>query len=358
MATRKLIPENLSDAYLVKGYYEDDPDVSRELKKKLKDLFEKEYKGVYRKKKDIEELFQKEVEALLKKIEVGHIYVNNKGILLGSDGWPLKENGLFSIISKAIDAFLVKGYYENTPGLGDALGERLTFYYYNNYYGLFQVNPEDADEIFQMTAKAFLINIRIRHIYVDNNGILIGVNNKPFSSAITTYFMAIAKNMHREVERMRKRSRGTDEAPDGFPDIVKEIQSGLSVPYVKYVREKKTMPCCWFWYFNDKSTGVMVMDHKMPYIGDDMHWWIDQIDIGPLYDDMLYDDNQMMLLTKIARKLSQMTCMCKDILTLSLYFEKSNEDIAQIKGYKNSDVVKSKKHDCLKRLYSLVKGVA
>ena len=46
MATRKLIPENPSDAYLVKGCYEKDPDISMALKKKLNDLFEKEYKGV------------------------------------------------------------------------------------------------------------------------------------------------------------------------------------------------------------------------------------------------------------------------------------------------------------------------
>ena len=370
MATRKLIPNNPSDAYLVKGYYEKDPDISISLKKKLNDFFEKEYKGIYSKKKVIEELFQKEAEALLKRIEAGQIYVNDDGSLIETDGRPLKEDGLFLFISKKIDAFLVKGYYDNTPGIGDTLGERLTYYYYNNYYGLFQVNSEDADEIFQMTANALLINIRIRRIYVNNNGDLIGVNNKPFSSALTTYFMAIAKNMHHELVRIRKRGGSTDEDPDGLPDIAKVVQSGLSAPYEKYEENKGGRSGRWFWYYEGESTGIEVKSvnpnskttKKMPYIGDDMHWWIgnddNAKDIGALYNDMLYNDKQITLLTKIARLLSQMTCMCKDILTLSLYFEKSNEEIVDIKGYKNSDVVKSKKHDCLKRLQSLVKGVA
>lgn len=372
MATRKLIPENLSDIYLVKGYYEKDPDISKALRKKINDLFEKEYKGVYRKKKVIEELFQKEAEALLKMIETGQIYVNDEGDLIGTDGRPLKEDGLFLLISKRIDAFLVKGYYDNTPGIGDALGERLSYYYYNNYYGLFQVNSEDADEIFQMTAKAFLINIRIRRIYVNDNGDLIGVNNKPFSSALTTYFMAIANNMHHELERMRRRGGGTGKDPDVFPDIAKVIQNGLLVPYEKYVGFKSLdiENGAWYWFVNGKSTEVKVdrgklgckTTIKMPYIDKYLHWRIadgnQEKDLGPLYINMRYTDGQLDQLTKIARQLSQMTCMCKDILTLSLYFEKSNEEIVDIKGYKNSDVVKSKKHDCLKRLQSLVKGVA
>ena len=54
MTTRKLIPINPSDAYLVKGYFEKDPDIGKALEKKLNDLFEKEYKGVHRKKEIIE----------------------------------------------------------------------------------------------------------------------------------------------------------------------------------------------------------------------------------------------------------------------------------------------------------------
>ena len=71
---------------------------------------------------------------------------------------------------------------------------------------------------------------------------------------------------------------------------------------------------------------------------------------------MVYDDRQITKLTKIARCLSQMNCMCKHILTASLYLEKSNDEIAEIRGYKNTDVVKSKKHDCMEKLYSMVEN--
>lgn len=370
MATRKLIPENPSDAYLVKGYYEKDPDVSQVLKEKLNKLFENGYDGAYRNKKAVEDFFHKEAEVLLKKIDTGHIYVNDEGNLIGPDNKPLKEDGLFSIISKRIDAFLVKGYYENTPGLGDALAIRISKYYFDNYYGLFKVNPEDAFEIFQMTSKALLINIRIRRIYVNDNGELIGTNNKPFSSAFTTYFMGIANNMHHELQRIR--GGGTDEDPEGLPDIPKIVKSGLSTPYEKYIGYKSldVENGAWFWFIDGKSTNVKVergtpnskLTIQMPYIGDDLHWWVDtdegKKDLGAMYNDILYDDKQITRLTRIARCLSQMNCMCKHILTFSLYFEKSNEEIAKIKDYKNSDVVKSKKHDCLEKLQHMVSGAS
>lgn len=364
MFTRKLIPENPSDAYFVKGYYEKDPDISMRLKKNLSDLFKKDYDGAYRNKRVVEDLFQKEVEALLKNIETGYIYVDDEGNLKGPDKKPLKEDGLFSFISKKIDAFLVKGYYDNSPGLGDALGVRISKYYFENYYGLFQVNSEDAFEIFQMTAKVFLINIRICRIYVNDNDELIGGDNKPFSSALTTYFMGIAKNMHRELERIR--NGGTDDDPESIPDIPKIIQSGLSAPYEKYLDVKSigSQEGSWFWFIDGKSTNVKIkrseLTFQMPYIGEDLHWWVDtdegKKELGTLYNDILYDDKQITRLTRIARCLSQMPCMCKQILTYSLYLGKTNDEIADIKGYKNSNVVKSKKHDCLEALKLMVSG--
>lgn len=366
MATRKFIPENPSDVYLVRGYYEKDPDISEALKRKLNDLFKKEYKCVYRKKKDIEDLFQKEAEVLLKKIETGHIYVNNEGDLIGTDGKLEKGNGLYSFISKKIDAFLVKGYYDNTPDLGDALGERISHYYYNNYYSLFHVSTEDAEEIFQMSSKAFLLNIHNERIYVNDDGVLIGANKKPFTSALTTYFMSIAENMHKEWERIKGPDTGS--GSKDMPTLPDSKQSGMLIPYEKYMvtGTLDSQKSVRYWFINGKSTGVKVNKGKpgsrmripMPYIGEDMHWKVidgdDEKDLGPLYNDICYDDEQLTQLTKIARILSQMTCMCKDILTLSLYLDKSNEEIADIKGYKNSDVVKSKKHDCLRKLQSLV----
>lgn len=264
------------------------------------------------------------------------------------------------------DAFLVKGCYEKDPQIKEALGERLSDYYFDNYYRLFRVRLADAEEIFQMSAKAILVNIYTRRIYVNDDGELIGTKNKPFTSALTTYFMNIAKNMYHEWLRLHKDD--TDKDPERLPTPSKGKRSGMSVPYEIYEEEENKRSGRWFWYFNGRSTGIEVkkgepgskLTKQMPYIGDDLHWWIgaddNATDIGALYNDMRYDDKEITQLTKIARCISQMTCMCKHILTYSLYLEKSNDEIAVIKGYKDSDTVKSKKHDCLKTLKSMVSG--
>lgn len=264
------------------------------------------------------------------------------------------------------DAYLVKGCYEKDPKIREALGERLSNYYFENYYRLFQIKLTDAEEVFQMSAKAILINIYTRRIYVNEDGELIGTKNKPFTSALTTYFMSIAKNMYNEWLRLHKDD--TDKDPERLPNPSIGKRSGISVPYEIYVEDEKKESGRWFWYFNGKSTGIEVkngelgskLTKQMPYIGEDMHWWIgageNATEIGALYNDMRYDDEEITRLTKIARCISQMTCMCKHILTYSLYLGMSNDEIAVIKGYKDSDTVKSKKHDCLKTLKSLVSG--
>ena len=272
------------------------------------------------------------------------------------------------------DAFLVKGYYENSPGMKEALGKKMSDYYYENYYSLFKVNKEDAEEIFQMSAKALLINIKARRIYVNEEGELIGTNNKPFTSSLTTYFMSIAKNMYHELPRIYKdrQKKGSNVNIERLSAPSKRKRNGMLIPYENYidVNSLDNQKGAWFWFVDGKSTGVEVkscksggkMIKQMPFIGEDLHWKIidgdKEKDLGPLYNDMFYDDMQLTQLTKIARCLSQMTCMCKQILTFSLYFEKTNEEIAAIKGYKNSNVVKSKKHDCLVALKSMVCGVS
>ena len=366
MTTRKLIPDNPTDVFLVKGYNKKDPDFCETLDNKLNKSFKEEYRGISQKRNVIEVFFQKEKAVLLKNIETGLIYVSDNGVLIGTDGNPLREDGLFSLISKKIDAFLVRGYYDNTPGIGNALGERLCTYYYGNYYRVFQVKLEDADEIFQMTAKALLINIRIRRIFVNDNNEIIGVNNKPLSSALTTYFMGIAKNMYHEL--MRIRGVGTDYDPETIQFISREPWTGMSIPYEQYEKDEGEEHGRWYWYINGESTGIEVerntLDNKqtitkVPYIGDDLHWWIgsggNMKDLGALYNELLYDDREITTLTVVVRNLIQMTCICKQVLTLSLYYGKSNDEIMQLMpNFTNKNVLKTRKHKCLEELRKAV----
>lgn len=265
------------------------------------------------------------------------------------------------------DAFLVKGYYEDDPVIKEALGEKLSDYYFENYYGVFQVKKPDAEEIFQMSANAMLANIKMRRIYVNDEGVLIGTNNKPFTSTLTTYFMSIADNMYHEWLRIHKDD--TDDDPETLANPSRGKRSGMVVPYEKYVGFKSlgVENGAWYWFVNGESTEIRVERGKpgskltiqMPYIGKNLHWIIadgdKEKDLGPVFNDMRYNDKQITQLEKIARCLSQMTCMCKHILTFSLFLGKNNKEIAVIKGYKDSDTVKSKKYDCLVKLKSMVR---
>ena len=265
------------------------------------------------------------------------------------------------------DALLVKGYYEDDPAIKEALGKKLSDYYFKNYYGVFQVKKEDAEEIFQMSVKAILANIKMRRIYVNDEGDLIGTNNEPFTSTLTTYFMSIAENMYQELLRIHKDD--TDDDPETLVSPSKEKRSGMAVPYEKYVVIKSlgAESGAWFWFVNGKSTGVKVerckpgskLTIQMPYIGKNLHWIIaegdKEKDLGPVFNNWRYYDEQITQLEKIAHCLSQMTCMCKHVLTFSLFLGKSNTEIADIKGY-DINTVKSKKHDCLKTLKYMVSG--
>lgn len=172
--------------------------------------------------------------------------------------------------------------------------------------------------------------------------------------------MSIAKNVYHEWLRLQRNIL----PPDYFT-----IQSGgFSFPYERFDEEKGL----WCWHINGESTGIEVKNglpgrrstKYMPYIGENLHWWIDndeiKADLGALYNDILYDDRQMAMLNKVARQISQMNCVCKEILTYSLYLGKTCAEIAKIENYANPyDMatqmhVATQMHDCLQRLRNYV----
>lgn len=364
METKKFIPNNCSDALLVKGFCDDKSEYRPALLMRLKGYYEEEYKDLFQLRKDTsDKLFHEVADTLLNDIVEQRITVNDRGRLVDAKGVPLKKGELRFCFIMTFDALLVKGCYNKDPKISEALYMRIKRYYDKNYYGLFKVKPKDAEEIFQMAIKAILVNITMRRIYVNDDGILIGTQNEPFTSVITSYFMSVAKNMY--FEWMRIRVKGGLSLTIDVADSSISRWSGYSFPFEREGEDEE-----WYWYVNGESTGIKVMKgeagsklaKQMPYIGDDLHWWVgngpNAKDLGALYNDFYYDDKQITQLTKIARRITQMNCLCKHILTFSLYLEKTNDEIAKIKGYAEAHTVAVKKHECLEKLYNYISGVS
>ena len=363
MVIKNFIPENCPDVVLVKGYYDNESEYRPALLMRLKSYYDEEYKDLYQLRKETSDsLFQKVADSLLNDIVVQRITVNNKGRLIDSNGASLKNGELRTYFIMAFDALLVKGCYDKDPKISEALYMRIRGYYDKNYYGLFKVKPKDAEEIFQMAIKAMLVNITMRRIYVNDDGTLIGTQNQPFTSVITSYFMSVAKNMY--YEWMRIKVKGGLTLTIDVADSPVSKWSGYSFPFEREGEDEQL-----YWFVNGESTGIRVSEgdagskltKQMPYIGDDLHWWIgngnNAQDLGALYNDIFYDDKEITLFTKIARRITQMNCLCKHILTFSLYLEKSNDEIAKIKGYAEAHTVAVKKHECLEKLYNYISGV-
>lgn len=364
MAIKNFIPNNCSDTVLVKGYCDNVSEYRPALLTRLRSYYEEEYKDLYQLRKETSDnLFHEVTDTLLNDIVEQRITVNDRGRLVDANGVSLKNGELRSCFIMTFDALMIKGCYNKDPKISEALYMRIRRYYDNNYYGIFRVKPKDAEEIFQMAIKALLVNITMRRIYVNDDGILIGTQNKPFTSVITSYFMSVAKNMY--YEWMRIRVKGGLTLTIDVADSSISRWSGYSFPFERVGEDEEL-----YWYVDGESTGIKVMEgeagskltKQMPYIGDDLHWWIgngtNAKDLGALYNDFYYDDKQITQLTKIARCITQMTCMCKHILTFSLYLEKTNDEIAKIKGYAGAHTVAVKKHECLERLYNFISGVA
>ena len=357
MILKRLVPNNCTDSFLVKGYFDKDPDICQALLKRLRSYYETEYKNAFQTRKKASEILYKEaVNSILRKIDNKKIFVNNTNELIGISGKPLKKGELNITFIMCVDALLIKGYYNNVEEMGNALHDRLKKYYEEKYYGVFQVQEEDADEIYQMAIKAFLINIRMRRIFVNEDDVLIGTNGMPFSGKLTTYFMSIADNMHSEWLRI-KRKGGGKQLPKDLPESPDIPWSGYSFPYEK---EKDGIL---YWYINGKSTGVEVkvsgsnntFFKQMPYIGADVHWWVgsgkEAKDLGSLYNEFLYDDKQISLLSSIARRIANMAHICKHLLTLTFYYRISDDEIIKIMpNFKNKNVLKTRRYKCLEQL--------
>ena len=76
-------------------------------------------------------------------------------------------------------------------------------------------------------------------------------------------------------------------------------------------------------------------------------------DVVPEDTDELYEQKEQQYL-KVEKGLHELGDPCKSILILSFFKKKSNEEISEELGYKNSDTTKNLKYKCLKRLKKIV----
>lgn len=269
---------------------------------------------------------------------------------------------IIKLKEKYSDAELVKGVYEiitgnqneNNDKIGQAFFNHLKEYYINHFHSI-KIDDNAADMVFQMAMERMLVNIKMKKIYVNDENELIGTNGQPFSAALTSYFMNIAKNCNHEWLRLWCR---TDDKPiRDLPDMDEHLShGGASIPYEKTEKGKR------FWFINGVSTGVEVKKEdaeggvmQIPYIGADAHWWIDddgyKKNLGAVYSNMLYDDQEIRRLTMVAQGIAKMQATCKRVLTLFYYFEKSYDEILPLMpNFSNKESLKSRKNNCLKQL--------
>lgn len=247
----------------------------------------------------------------------------------------------------------VEGVYRNDPQMGRELHALCRDYYKDYFIGVFNIDDESAKDIFQDSMVVLIINIMTRKIYVED-GVLKGNKGEPFKSSLTTYFMGIAKNKYYEW----KRKTHNEICIDGSKDIqeVNPVKDTCSIPYIQDG----------FWCIDGKSTGVEVavldegsdVEEKIPYIGKNLHWLIGKgdkpEDLGGIYDNNLYTDEEIKELVIMARRLANMADNCKHILTLFYYYEKDYDEIMKyMTSFNSRRALITAKSRCLERLRNM-----
>ena len=189
---------------------------------------------------------------------------------------------------KCSDAYLVEGMYNNIPSVSQRLYRHCKDYFDNYYRGVFLVTDEYKMEIFQNAFIKLWENIEHRRIYVED-GVLIGKNGLPFTSSLTTYFMGIAINMHREWVRKHTVNEDVEE------ENARQVRKG---GYALYESDDK---------------GI-------------------QLEI-------------------IADVIAHMATRCSEILTKFYYEEKSLDEILlELPSIGTKDALKTRKYKCLEEL--------
>lgn len=164
-------------------------------------------------------------------------------------------------------------------------------YFKKTYRSVFWVNDEDAaNEIFQNSFIKLWENIENKKIYSEN-GILMGGDNKPLKSCLSSYFMGIAKFKYLEFVRYNLNRHSLDS--------------------VQKVEDE----------YNQKELIEIMYGHS---------------------------DNA--LLEIIADLLSKMPERCRDILTKFYYEEKLDRILIEIPSITTKEALKTRKNKCITTL--------
>lgn len=105
------------------------------------------------------------------------------------------------------DAAYVDGVANHDNNMAYALERHCRIYFFDHFRAVFFCGEDKRMEIFQDAFIKLWENIENGKLHVEN-GVLLGANNEPFTSSLTTYFMSIARFKYLEFARTVK--SGTD----------------------------------------------------------------------------------------------------------------------------------------------------
>lgn len=199
---------------------------------------------------------------------------------------------IIKLRSKAYsDVDYVDGISKHNPVVEYALQKHCKQYFDEYYRSVFFVKDEHKKEIFQESFITLWEKIEKGSIYVDE-GVLKGKDGIPFKGKLTTYFMSIAKLKYLEWVRSRRTTQSLEE--------------------------------------NEQS--------------------LDELDMGA-YKDLLYDEDDHVMLTIIADCVGHMSERCNQILTMFYYEEKTLDDIMiALPTFESKNALKTAKYKCLENL--------
>lgn len=192
------------------------------------------------------------------------------------------------------DAAYVQGVADRNDIITRHLEHHCRNYFNDHYKGVFFCGEDMRMEIFQDAFIKLWENIENGKLHV-KDGVLLGANDEPFTSTLTTYFMSIARIKYLEYARSIKHSGEIDE----------EEQRGHV--------------------------------HRDDDVNDIM--------------DLLYDKSTMTMEDIIADCIAVMSERCNQILT-KFYYEEKNLDVimSEIPSFSNKNALKTMKYKCMETL--------
>lgn len=192
---------------------------------------------------------------------------------------------------KYSDKSYIQGLQQRDKLIEQACYDYLRKYFEQNYRGLFFIEDEQKNEIFQESYITFWQNVENRKIYVEDD-VLKGRDGSEFRCSLTTYFMGIAR--------------------------------------LKYLE----------WTRQNKSHGNIDDDERYIYGNAE-----------ELYTEILYDMEDTSMTDIISDCISRLSTGCTQIMTLFYYKEKSLDEIMiEVPTYKSKDALKTAKYKCMQNL--------